>query len=279
MKKVLFKLAPFVLLTFIFIVVRNYYVDERYLLPQPHEKEINNAVILLGDSKNCADFNDAILDNFSSKTFYNLSFWGASPANIKKMVENIKIKNSKIFLNISSRVYISQGFSDEKYRIKEIFYGNVGRTFLLNITKKGTGKWEYESTKFGSTYFKNLKCPYSPYNRKLDSGITISNYKYDSTNNRYNTVTKGMLVDLLQHLSKNNNEVFLIDLPERICFNQWIGNAETELFKRVDSLSKNKIVDFGNYPDSLFYDSHHLNRLGTVRFTNEFIQKFGNVIK
>jgi ribosomal-protein-alanine N-acetyltransferase len=49
--------------------------------------------------------------------------------------------------------------------------------------------------------------------------------------------------------------------------------------KGIMTKAINKIVDFGNYPDSLFYDSHHLNRLGTVRFTNEFIQKFGNVIK
>jgi hypothetical protein len=100
MKKVLLKLSPFVLLTVIFIGVRNYYVDERYLLPQPPEKEIDNAILLLGDSKNCADFNDSILDKYSSKKIYNLSFWGASPANIKKMVENVNIKNSKIFLTL-----------------------------------------------------------------------------------------------------------------------------------------------------------------------------------
>jgi hypothetical protein len=278
MKKILLKFAPFILLTIVFLVVRNKYVDERYLLPQPHEKEINNAILLLGDSKNCVDFNDSILDKYSNKNIYNLSFWGASPANIKKMVENINIKNSKIFLNISSRVYLSLGFSDEKYRIKEITYGNILRTFILNVTKKGTGKWEYETTKYGSTYFKALKNPYSPYNRKLDSSITISNYKYDSVNNRYNTVTKAMLVDLIQYLSKNNNEVFLMDLPERSCYNQWIENAELNLFKRVDSLSKNKLVDFGVYPDSLFYDSHHLNKLGSIKFTTEFVQRFGNII-
>jgi hypothetical protein len=278
MKKILLKFAPFILLTIVFLVVRNKYVDERYLLPQPHEKEINNAILLLGDSKNCVDFNDSILDKYSNKNIYNLSFWGASPANIKKMVENINIKNSKIFLNISSRVYLSLGFSDEKYRIKEITYGNILRTFILNVTKKGTGKWEYETTKYGSTYFKALKNPYSPYNRKLDSSITISNYKYDSVNNRYNTVTKAMLVDLIQYLSKNNNEVFLLDLPERSCYNQWIENAELNLFKRVDSLSKNKLVDFGVYSDSLFYDSHHLNKLGSIKFTTEFVQRFGNII-
>jgi len=278
MKKILLKFTPFILLTIVFLVVRNKYVDERYLLPQPHEKEINNAILLLGDSKNCVDFNDSILDKYSNKNIYNLSFWGASPANIKKMVENINIKNSKIFLNISSRVYLSLGFSDEKYRIKEITYGNILRTFILNVTKKGTGKWEYETTKYGSTYFKALKNPYSPYNRKLDSSITISNYKYDSVNNRYNTVTKAMLVDLIQYLSKNNNEVFLMDLPERSCYNQWIENAELNLFKRVDSLSKNKLVDFGVYPDSLFYDSHHLNKLGSIKFTTEFVQRFGNII-
>jgi serine/threonine protein kinase len=95
MKKILLKFAPFILLTIVFLVVRNKYVDERYLLPQPHEKEINNAILLLGDSKNCVDFNDSILDKYSNKNIYNLSFWGASPANIKKMVENIKYIHSK----------------------------------------------------------------------------------------------------------------------------------------------------------------------------------------
>lgn len=278
MKKVLLKLSPFVLLSVFFIVVRNKYVDERFLMPQHYEKEIDNAILLLGDSKNCADFNDSILDKYSNKNIYNLSFWGASPANIKKLVENINIKNSKIFLNISSRVYISQGFSNEKYRIREMFYGNFLRNFLLYVTRKGPGKWEYGKTKFGSTYFYSLKKPYSDYNRKLDSGIIASNFKDDSAKNRYNNVTKSMLADLIQHLSKNNNEVFLIDLPERSCYNKWVENSEIQLFKRVDSLSKNKIVDFGSYPDSLFYDSHHLNTLGTVKFTNEFIERFNTVI-
>lgn len=278
MKKVLLKLSPFVVLAIVILGIRNSLLDDRFIMPHNYVKEINNAIILLGDSKTSADFNDSILDQFSNKKIYNLSFWAASPTNIKKLVKNIDIKNSIIFLNISSRIYIDHGFGDEKYRLKEIFNGNILDNYLMYNNKKAPGKWEYEKTKYGSLYFNHLKRPYSVYNRDVDSSSICYGIVNDSVKNKFNNVTQNLLIELYDYLNKNNNTIYLIDLPERYCFNEWVKYAEIKLFKKIDSLLNNNIVDFGVYPDSLFYDSHHLNILGSQRFTNEFLQRYKNVI-
>jgi hypothetical protein len=278
MKKVLLKVSPFVLLSIVFISIRNNLLDDRFILPHNYNKEINNAIIFFGDSKTSAGFNDSILEKCTNKKIYNLSFWAASPAHINKLVKIIHIKNSTIFLNISSRIYIDHGFGDEKYRLKEILNGNILDNYLMYSSKSEAGKWEYEKTKFGSIYFTHLKRPYSTYNRNYDSSSICHGIVSDSIKNKFNKVTKILFQELYNNLIKNNNEVYLIDLPERECFNEWVKYGEIKLFKRVDSLSKNKIVDFGVYPDSLFYDSHHLNNFGSQRFTNEFIERFKHVI-
>ena len=72
--------------------------------------------------------------------------------------------------------------------------------------------------------------------------------------------------------------MYLIDLPERDCYNTWVEQVEISMHKKFDSITNKKIVDFGGYPDSLFYDGHHLNIVGGRRFTNEFIERFKNVI-
>jgi hypothetical protein len=278
MKKVLLKVSPFVLLTIVLLSFRNNLLDDRFILPHNYVKEINNAIILLGDSKTSSDFNDSILDKFSNKKIYNLSFWAASPANIMKLVKHIEIKNTTIFLNISSRIYINHGFGDEKYRLKEILNGNLIDNYLMYSKKNGPGKWEYEKTKYGSIYFTHIKRPYSLYNRNIDSSTICNDIVNDSVRNRFNNVTRSLLLELYEYLKKNNNEIYLIDLPERECFNEWVKYAEIKLFTKVDSLTKNKIVDFGVYPDRLFYDSHHLNKFGSIRFTNEFIERFKDVL-
>lgn len=278
MKIVLLKLSPFALLAIVILIIRNNLFDDRFIMPNNYKSKINNAIVLLGDSKASSGFNDSILDKFSNKKMYNLSFWGASPVNINTLVKNITISNSTIFLNISSRIYINHSFGEEKYRYKEIFNENILDKYLMYKTKSGPGKWEYEKSKYGSMYFTHLISPYRLYKRNEDSINTSKAIKIDSVNNKFYKYTLNVFIELYDYLKKNNNKVYLIDLPERDCYNTWVKHVEISMYKKLDSITNKNIIDFGVYPDSLFYDGHHLNILGGRRFTNEFIERFKNVI-
>jgi hypothetical protein len=185
----LLKLSPFALLAIVFLVIRNNLLDDRFIMPNNYESKINNSIVLLGDSKASTAFNDSILDKYSNKKMYNLSFWGASPVNINTFIKNITISNSTIFLNISSRIYINQAPAEDKYRYKEIFNGNIVGKYLLYINKNEKGKWEYERSKYGSMYFTHLISPYRLYKRNEDSINTTNAIAIDSVNNNFNKFT------------------------------------------------------------------------------------------
>ena len=263
-----------ILLVLYLFMKENY--DERHIY-QVSDKKIENAIVVIGDSKSLTDFYDSIINENTKIPFYNLSSWGAFPYNILKEIKPYQIKDCEVFLVLSVRIFAQPDtinlFNRNHFNFSENFNSSsISNELLAEILHMAEGKWEYERLKSGGIVFKNLVRPYSSYDIEGDS----SYYSDLMRSEKYHLFKEQKIkhfIELFNVLSENNR-VRIIDLPERILFEEIAESYESDIFKRIELETGSKIIDFDWYPDSLFYDSHHLNKKGAIVLTKEFVSDF-----
>ncbi len=200
----------------------------------------------------------------------NLSSWGAQPFDLLKGIDKYDIKNCTILINVTSRIFFQPDttFADNSpNNIKRIFNFKLE---LSDFNEGKRGRWEYKTQKSGSITFLNITRPYSSYNWKKDSTKCSSSIN-DSNTEKYTNIKIKHFTSLVKKL-RANNQIILIDLPERKDYDKIIRKYEDEIFQRIFDRTGIKIIDFGIYPNSLFYDSHHLNKIGQKIFSYELLK-------
>ena len=274
MKSFLFKISPFILILLINISIR-YWVnfDHRYdFFIYKGEKNIENSIIIIGDSKTLAgiDQEEFLRNNIQ---IINLSSWGARPYDLEKAITHYNIENSTVFINVTSRIFLgndSTSIESSPNKIYNLLNFPLHIKLIGFVKKNIQGRWEYQTEKCGSIKFNNLYRPYRNYLWKDDS-TNYSKLLNDSLTNYFTTIKIKHLSHIVNHLGKNNT-VVLMDLPERVEFDNLVRSYEQKIFEDISRQTGRKIWDFGIYPNELFYDSHHLNKIGRKQFSSELIQ-------
>jgi hypothetical protein len=143
------------------------------------------------------------------------------------------------------------------------------------MINQSAGRWEYERQPSGSMRFNHKFNSKFDYNWEYDSLYHIKLLNNPNLNKK-TAIKIQHLKELINQL-KATNKVILIDGPERANFNQLISNYEIDLFKKIQQELNLSVFDFGIYNDSLFYDSHHLNDVGSTIFSNQLIERIKTI--
>jgi hypothetical protein len=271
MVKFLIKILPFLILFLLNISLRFWVkYDPRYnFFIYNDVNKFRNETIIIGDSKTLSGINDDAFNKMAT-SIVNLSSWGAQPFDLLKGIDKYDIKNCTILINVTSRIFFQPDttFADNSpNNIKRIFNFKLE---LSDFNEGKRGRWEYKTQKSGSITFLNITRPYSSYNWKKDSTKCSSSIN-DSNTEKYTNIKIKHFTSLVKKL-RANNQIILIDLPERKDYDKIIRKYEDEIFQRIFDRTGIKIIDFGIYPNSLFYDSHHLNKIGQKIFSYELLK-------
>ena len=271
MKRFLFKTIPFSIILAALLVSRYWLLnDSRFNYYYYPEKDIQNKIVIIGDSKMLTGIDDQCFTS-NNLELVNLSSWGAFPLDHIVALKDHKIENNLIVLNISSRIFLlndSSSIQNSPTSIKNILNFRIHNK-ITDMLNQSAGRWEYERQPSGSMKFNHK------FNTKFDY-----NWEYDSIyhtkllNNPKLTSRTDIKIQHLKELInslKIKNKVILIDGPERACFNDLVSLYETELFNKIEKELNLTVFDFGVYNDSLFYDSHHLNDDGSKIFSSQLI--------
>ena len=288
MKKILLKSIPFFLLLILvgfirFQFIGGFLADKRTIYSQFHNSDLNNSWLIVGDSKSQFGFNDSMITHTRNKNYLNLSIWGARPYDYLQNLNNHPIKNSVIFIVISSRTFLEP---DSMYRfhrsadITSLFNFNLFTStqnyFNSDVRIREQGAWEYTNQNAGSLMFKEEYRPWAKYARKEDSVHQTDNFKL-FRENRFIEVKLGHLSKLIDQYGVNSSRLILISLPERHCYKSWVSQYEFILFQKIKAKTGLEVIDFGAIDDRYFYDSHHLNSSGTKFFTSQFLDRFSQL--
>jgi hypothetical protein len=288
MKKIILKSIPYFFILILIGGIRfqfldGYFADKRTFYTQFQDNELNNSWLIVGDSKSQFGFNDSIITHAINKKYLNLSIWGARPLDYLQNLNNHSIKNSIIFVVISSRTFLEP---DSMYRFHRsadltgIFDFNLFTSFRnyfnTDVTKKEQGAWEYTHQQAGSLIFKYEFRPWASYARYDDSVHQAENIKLFGKN-RFVEIKLEHLSKLINQYKDNSNKILLISLPERDCYKNWVNRNESILFDKIKVKTGLDVIDFGTLDDMYFYDSHHLNNAGTRYFTAQFLAKFSQL--
>lgn len=278
MKRFIFKLFPYISIFLILAGVR-YWInfDHRYRFYINPEKIITNKTVIIGDSKTLLGIDESVFRQ-NQIELINLSSWRAFPVDHLNALSNHTLENNLLLINVSSRIFLqpdSSNHGESPNEINQIFNFRLHKKALLQLNHSYPGNWEYEIQKGGSLTFKNNFRTYKKYDWKLDS-TEYSALLQDTMTNILTRVKVDHFTKLVKRLSRNNR-IVLIDLPERNNFEKLIQDYENQLFNTIQNQTGKKVHDFGIFNDSLFYDSHHLNRDGSTIFSHqlfEMIQKW-----
>jgi hypothetical protein len=271
MQRFLFHITPFLAILIAVVLFRMWLLkDDRYDFYYRKDLEIQNQVVIIGDSKMLTGIQDEVF-NKSNIEIVNLSSWGAFPWDHLIALKPFKLEKNIILLNISSRIFLlndSSTFENSPVAIKNIFNFRIHKK-ISDLLNQSAGRWEYSRLPSGSMKFIHQ------FNTKFDY-----NWEYDSIYHvklLNNPLLKSKTDLKIQHLKelvtqlKRDNTVILIDGPERFRFNKLISNYEKSLFAQIQNELNQEVFDFGVYNDSLFYDSHHLNEAGAAFFSTNLI--------
>jgi hypothetical protein len=268
MKYFLFKSFPYLIIFLLIGFVRLYIsFDERYNYFNYKTKNISKKIVIIGDSKSLVDFDD---DFFEENSMINFSTWGAKPLNHLNALKGYKLENNLIFLVVSSRIFVSNDSLKIGNDIQSIFNFNLYDKAKDYYFHADQGNWEYYFQKNGSIKMQNLYRGYRPFNRNGDSTF-YSKLIRDPGRIKFTQRKIEHFLVLYNNL-KLNNRVVLIDLPERFSYYNYAKRFEVQLFNEIKKPTGEEIIDFGVLPDFYFYDSHHLNRIGSRVFTKNFVE-------
>jgi hypothetical protein len=289
--KVFFKkLLPYCLILILIAILRFAFwggilADKRTFFVTENLKLFENGVVVIGDSKSQFAFNDSILNSKIGIQFRNISIWGARPLDMFENVESIQFKNTLIYIVISSRTFLEPDTMyafHQDFKWRDLFdfnlFNSIENEFLLPLKRRSAGAWEYTQQGNGSLAFKALYRPWGVYARESDSihqAVNIENF----SSNLYIDYKIQHISKLINRLNKSGNHVKLISLPERVCYKSWTQDIDYQLFMRIQKKTGYSVMDFGTLPDSVFYDSHHLNKEGAKKFSNVFLDSINNTKK
>lgn len=276
MRRFLHKIIPFIVIISAIAVLRYWVnVDKRSKCYYTADI-IDSGLVIIGDSKSLAGFDEHVLDTYSKLRSYNLSIWGARPLNNLWLVDEIHIQNSMVFLVVSSRIFFNLDSIDRSkvQNIEKVFNFNLYEKLYGFIRHTKEGRWEYVRQENGGITLINKKRYYAPYSRYNDSSSYCEKI-HSPMLNYFVDVKIAHIKEIIRKLSANKNKLYLIDLPDRSSYVDWVKTEENKLFKKLNVKTGMEVIDFGVYDDSLFYDSHHLNKLGATYFTEDFCRKFG----
>lgn len=284
MKRFLRNTAPFLIVILSITTVRYYFAtnentDKRSFYFD-EDRRFSHSVLVIGDSKSQFAFNDSLIALKLGDRFFNLSIWGARPYDNLINSKKIFADSCLILLSISSRVFFDPDTCSTRktgVSIKEVYNFNlidkINEAHIANINKDESGRWEYDIQKSGSLEFKYSFRPYGGYERENDSLHFFENI-HSSQFGYYKNKKISHLKQLIEKLEKSNNRIMLIDLPERECFTKWSALYERDLFGQIERETGFPVIDFGQYGDECFYDSHHLNTKGARMFSLSLLNKF-----
>lgn len=272
MHKFTVKIIPFCIIIILIGITRFYTnYDARYNYYYYTNKNIKNKIILIGDSKSQSGIDENVFDK---KEIANLSSWGARPYDNLISLEKYKIKNNVIFIVVTSRIFLqldtTASLWNTKNKISGIYDFNLYAELKKQLNKSDEGSWEYKFQNGGSIKFVNQFRNYRPYNWSEDSSH-YSKLLLDSQRQKYTDFKINHLIEIYNML-KNSNTIYFIDLPERKDFDGLVKSYENDLFKSLENKTGQSIIDFGTYNDEYFYDSHHLNKMGSKKFTTELVK-------
>lgn len=271
MRKFTINIIPFCILTLLIGIVRFYAVyDARHNFYNYTNTNIENKTVFIGDSKSLFGIDENVFDE---KDVVNLSSWGAQPYDNLNSLKKYKIKNSIIFIVVTSRVFLHLDTTNHSLQTKNtisgIFDYNLYQQLKSQFNRSEKGSWEYQLQRGGSMYLINQFCDYHRYNWKEDSNYH-SKLLVDSQSQKFMNTKINHLLEIYNKFTPNNT-VFFIDLPERKDFDELIRSYENNLFKSIEKKSSLSVIDFGVYNEEFFYDSHHLNKNGSKKFTSELL--------
>ena len=279
------KITPYLLIVICMVAVRYVFYKKIFYdgreKPRIEKTTFNDAIIIMGDSKSQFGFNDSMIAATTNKPYFNVSQWSFRPLNNLELLDKYTIKNSTVFVSVSSRLFLyldTISLFIQPNNFSDLFNFNLNTFLKTNIKHTGMGRWEYTISPHGSHMFVDLKRRYQPYLQKEDSTIIVSQLT-DSTNEYFLNRKIIHLATLIKKLNAANNKVILICLPERPCYNRWAGEYDIKFARLIKEGTGLPLYNFGTYPDSLFYDSHHLNKNGSVLFTKAFLDQFSKEIR
>lgn len=279
MRRFVHKVIPFIVIALAVAGIRYWVNVDKRSKCYFNAITIDTGLVIIGDSKSLAGFDESVLDGHTGLKSYNLSIWGARPLNNLRLVDEVHIRNSIVFLVVSSRIFLSLDSIDRSkvQNIEKIFNFNLYDKVKGFVKHNKEGRWEYTRQKNGGITLINKTryyAPYSRYNDSLSYCEKIRSPKLDY----FVDVKIGHVIEIIKKLLVNNNQLYLVDLPDRASYLGWVKNEEDRLFGKLTTKTGMGIIDFGIYPDSFFYDSHHLNRIGARRFTEDFCKRFDTAI-
>lgn len=271
MHKFIIKIIPFGILTLLIGILRFYAVyDARHNFYNYTNTNIENKIVFIGDSKSLFGIDEIV---FNEKDVVNLSSWGAQPHDNLNSLNKYEIKNSIIFIVVTSRIFLHLDTTNHSVQTKNsisgIFDYNLYQQLKNQFKRSEKGSWEYQLQRGGSMYLINQFCNYHRYNWKEDSNYH-SKLLVDSQSQKIMNTKINHLLEIYNKFTPHNI-VFFIDLPERKDFDVLIRSYENNLFKSIEKRSSLSVIDFGVYNEEYFYDSHHLNKNGSKKFTSELL--------
>ena len=228
-------------------------------------------VCFYGDSKNLWNFNyEKLKKEFPTLSFYNFALGGFSFDDISTMY-NENLCNCK--LNIINLHEITQ--SDDVISSK---YGYLFNTLSnFNFLNPINLKLSFLSTKENTENDENI----------INGFYNISNVNsFSKDSNEYNV--QGILNNISQKYQRlslkitNSNVVFIIhsdrDFRRKYLYDNFGKDFLLDLHK--DYFSNHELIDFRDIEkishDSLFYDTTHLNKKGSILFTEIFSDSLRN---
>ncbi|MFM7618469.1 MAG: hypothetical protein ACKO5Y_01380 [Bacteroidota bacterium] len=277
MRRFLIKTIPFLAILLAMLIARFWLLsDSRFDYYYYPDKDIRNKIVIVGDSKMLTGINDECFA-LNKIEIVNLSSWGAFPLDHILALKNHKLENNIVVLNISSRIFLlndSSSIQNSPISIQNILNFRMHKKFS-DMINQSAGRWEYERQPSGSMRFNHKFNSKFDYNWEYDSLYHIKLLNNPNLNKK-TAIKIQHLKELINQL-KLTNKVILIDGPERAIFNQLISNYEIDLFKKIQQELNLSVFDFGIYNDSLFYDSHHLNDVGSTIFSNQLIERIKTI--
>ncbi|WP_143953860.1 hypothetical protein [Robertkochia solimangrovi] len=189
---------------------------------------------------------------------------GFAPHNISAF-NDLKFSNEKWAYEMFKRSYPIQDYYNLNKKIKLNYYILFKTWMKFNALKI----WEDHIQYIGHYENSNLNDP-------SDWESSIKRHYYEDDNLVGNSETAISYLDSIVNLCISKNvKLILVSHPVHKTYQTHIPEINLNRFNKLKrKLEKNNtIIDltFKKYPDSLFYNSDHLNTDGAERYTNELI--------
>lgn len=278
-------------ITFFILIILCYFglnMFVNHLIYKNHQVSLNeHSIIIAGDSHTLKSIDPEYLQNARniSQTAepYIITFW-----KLKKVFESFKPDtlilgfaphNISEFndLKFSDKKWASEMFnrSYSIFNIKEIS-GKISISYLyyLKALWKQTALFpKRDHINYIGKYLNNKKSDVSDWDE-----VIHRHYYYNGSELGYSETAINYLDSIVNLCDSNEIELVLVGNPLHSTYLKNIPVSIKNRYNEISSRYEDDLIIFDKkeafYPDSLYYNSDHLNELGAKRFTTELIQFF-----